>query len=558
MSSLKAALKAAGISITGYDPSKSRSVRTHNGSTTVGKFSKDLSETLKKKLINYPEVFNATIDLAEMAKLLEEYAEEELDPETGVSIPQDVAHLTLNIDMSSTDQSQKKFFCTTTDEFRDPSTSGQYYLGRCGISPLEAYHHARSVVPKYMPRSSPGIHEETNPVTQLKIKNFNNYVPPMWELWKRRNPTEWNKLPTKIPKDILRMIKHVIPDQVERNYLYAWLYSSLTRRSLVYLVLCGNPGVGKNRLKLLMRALHGAQNASDGKKETLGANQSKFNSQMEENTFLWFDELKYGPDMEPRMKEYQNPYISIEKKGQDSTRSTEIFCSMVISNNHARDNYILFNSRKFAPLQLGKDQLDKAMTPAEIEDLSARMDDTDRRFDVKLIAQVAKWLMDIGPKHLAKWPSLEYQGPMFWELAHSSLPRWQKIAAKALSTFNKNGPFPGWDPTVGGFLWSAVEEALRRKKEYEAKDYRDPSTVKAFFSTYRGTQGEKVFEVKKVSSGTMQDFWIIPINGLEAVKGRVSLETSETKEYKPVGMSEFQWKKMQALESKLKGSNKDG
>jgi hypothetical protein len=549
MSALKAALDAAGIVIKSYDPEKSRPVRTTEGTLTVGSFSQALMKALGKQLKNFPEILDGIQDHTEMERLLDEYAVEELGAGPGGSCPPELSHLTLYVDTSSSDPGMKKYFCTTPDGFKDISISGQYYIQKCGIGPKEIVHRATGVVPKYLPHRPPGVHRLINPVTQTPIDYYNSYVPPAWRLWKMRNPGEWAKLPAKPPSLVLRMIQHVIPSKEERNYFYAWLYTSMTSRAYTFLVLCGLPGVGKNRLKLLIRALHGEYNSADGKKETFGANQSKFNSQMEENTLIWFDELKYGPDMEPRMKEYQNEYISIERKGQDASRSTQIFCSMVISNNYPRDNYILFNSRKFAPLVLGNKALTAALTPEEIGELSEKLDDTHPKFDVKMTAQIAKWITTIGPKHAAKWPNLEYQGPMYWKLAHTSMSRWQKIAVLALTVENKNGPFKGWDATRGAFLWSKVEEALRHKKEYESKDYRDASTVKAFFETYCDLEGKKVFEVENTTSNTLQDFWIRPIHGLVRRKGEIKLDPHDDEvimnmPVRPPGMSEFQWRKI--------------
>lgn len=556
MSVLKAALEESGLVIKSYNPEKAKPLRTNDGSLTVGAFAEKLLERLgkKKSLGSHADVVAAVYDRPEMERLVEEYSATELGS-TGVSVPEEISHLTLNIDTASTDPGLKKFFCTTQEEFREPSVSGQYYIGKCSLSAVEAMQLARAVVPRYMPRRKVGIHPEIDKVTQAKIDYFNNYIPPAWELFQKRNPREWAKIPAKPPKVIVRLIQHVIPNQEERNYFYAWLYASLTKRSYVYLVLCGLPGVGKNRLKLLMRSLHGSLNASDGKKETFGANQSKFNSQMEENTFLWFDELKYGPDMEPRMKEYQNDYISIEKKGQDATRSTEVFCSMVISNNYPRDNYLLFNSRKFAPLVLGEKPLTASMTPEEINDISERLDDTHPNFDITLVCQIAKWIHTVGPKHLPKWPNLEYQGPKYWELAHTSMSRWQKISVLAMTVQNKNGPFPGWDNTKKAFLWSKVEEALRRKKEFLTTDYRDASTVKAFFETYCNKSGKKIFEVEATESNTLQDFWIKPLQ--ELIKANVSISLNHKNGgagiiglERPPGMSDYKWEKLVAEKNK--------
>ena len=557
MSQLKAALTEANITIRKYDVTKVRPVYTARTSLSVGKFVDELVAALGPKIIHHPEIAGCIRNSSAMEKLLDEYADAEgMNSEGGGGAPiphESVAHLTLNVDMATTEPGLKRFFCTTEEEFRDASISGQHYLAVSGIDVSDAARSARAVVPRYMPRRAMGIHEEVNMKTQTNIKFFNTFVPADWQLWRKRNPKKWDRLSSKPPKQMLKILQHVIPNKHERNYFYGWLYTSMTSRALVYLVLCGSPGVGKNRIKLLIRALHGENNSSDGKKETFGANQSKFNSQMAENTMLWFDELKYGPDMEPRMKEYQNAYISIERKGVDATRSTEVFCSMVISNNYPRDNYLLFNSRKFAPVGLGTKMLTAVMTPEEISEISDRIDDTHPNFDVKLVAQIAKWILTIGKKYAAQFPNLEYQGPKFWEIAHSSMSRWQKVSVLALTTTNSRGAFPGWDESRKAFLWSKVEEALRRKKEFESKDYRDPSTVKAFFETYCDIDGKKVFEVDTIQSGTLHDFWIKPIHRLKSAEklsnspeGLDVEELVEPDDEKPVrlpGMSTFQWKR---------------
>ena len=568
MSKLKDALEAAGHTVTKYDPKKTRAVHTNKGNVTVPKFTEQLVEALGDDLHLHPEIVKCINSVTHMSSLLEELSEVEGWASSGSSqhsIPPEIAHLTLNIDRASKEVGVKRYFCTTPDEIIDTTVSGQYYIEACDLAGTNAVKAARAVVPKYLPRSPKGVQTVTHPTTGVKYDRFNTYIPAEWELWKRRNPAEWARLPDKPPEEIMRFLKHLIPDKTDREYFYAWTYTSITSRSFVYLVLQGLPGVGKNRLKVLLGALHGKENTVDGKKETFGASDSKFNSQMVNNTMVWFDELKYGPDMEPRMKEYQNPNISIERKGIDATSSTEIFSSMVISNNYPRDNYILFNSRKFAPVGLGNGPLTNSMDPEEIAEMSERLSPDSKSFDVKYVAQIAKWILRIGGKHAARWPNLEYQGPKFWELAHTSMSRWQKIAVMALTTKTRLGMFPGWDPDKKAFLWSKVEEALRRKKEYESKDYRDAVTVKSFFQTYCDEKGVKIFTVEEVPNSVVQDFWIRPAEIKEGV-GPITLGGTSAKEppkkiasptpapktnalpsketlARPKGMNEFQWRK---------------
>lgn len=569
MNALKKALEAANIEILKYSPEKQRPITTDSGNFSIEKFTKSLTTALGDNLGEHPEIVKAINNPKIMPKLLESYAEESLEVVGGeaITIPENLKQYTLNIDTSSKEENSKRFFITTDEDLVSKSLTGRYFIDRCKISPPQAIAMARPVVPKYMPRSRRGITVVESQTTLEEISYYNTYVPPEWEQWRSRNPDQWKKIPAKPPALVMKLLKHLIPLKEEREYLYAWMFTSMTARSYVYLVLCGAPGAGKNRFKLLLRALHGMGNAADGKKETFGANENKFNGQMEDNTLIWFDELKYNQEMEPRLKEYQNDYISIERKGVDATKSTEIYPSMVISNNYPRENYLPFDARKFAPLVLAKRDLKFSMTSDEIGELSDRIDSSRPDFDVKYVAQVAKWILSVGAKHVDKWPYMEYKGPKFWEIAHASMSRWQKIAMMAATTTTMRGPMPGWDEKRKAFLWSKLEEGLRRKKEYESKDYRDATTVKAFFDTFRDGQGNLVFETEEVrGSKSFHDFWVKPINGLQALTGGITLDTvdrdlidGEVPEggiIRPPGLSNFQWRKLQ---EKMKGvdSGKD-
>ncbi|TXG78090.1 hypothetical protein E6Q11_01665 [Candidatus Dojkabacteria bacterium] len=557
MATLDKALTEANITLLKYNPEKSRPVQTGDHTTLpLSKFVDLLVNGLGKELPKFPEIVACINNQGKIKELLEEWAIENATKHIEKYIPEGLEHLTLNIDTSAKRSGDARFFCTTPDELRDENTSGIYFIERVGLSPQEAVTKARAVVPRYLPRKALGVHTVKDPTISRDVNYFNTYIPASWALWKMKNEAEWRKLSDKPPADLIGMLKHIIPLKTEREYLYAWLYTSITSRAYVYLVLQGIPGLGKNRLQVLLTALHGKSNSVNGKKETFGANGSKFNGQLFESTAVWFDELKYDNEMEPRMKEYQNDTASKELKGVDATGSSDLYCSMVISNNYQRDNYILFNSRKFAPLLLGMTPLKELMSEDEIGRISDKLDESSPHFDVKYVAQVAKWILKIGPKYTPKFPRLEYQGPKFWELAHSSMSRWQKVVVVALTTRNMRGYFPGWNESKKAFQWTLVEAALRRKKDFTDKDYRDPSTVKAFFDNYRDTEGKKVFETKAFTGSILQDFWVWPIHGVSEVKGEVTVETEsgdkinildnfpEPKLVRPKGMSDFKWQKM--------------
>lgn len=510
MKELKQALKSAKIKITKYDPTKQRSVITSIGTMEIRKFSGVLLEKLGADLINFPEVVKAAHDPNLMGDMLEEYSEAEgtlVSERSEIEIPPELEEYTLNVNVSAK-RGEESFFLTTKDEFVS-RTTGSYYIQRCNIPPPIAYSMARAVIPEYHPRKQPGIFIEINGQTEEQEKILNTYIPPEWILWKKENPKDWRNLPSRPPTLVLKLLQHLIPDPEERKYFYAWLYASMTARSYIYLVLCGAPGAGKNRLKLVLRALHGKENTNDGKKSTLD---QRFNSQLSQGTLTWFDELKYDSDMENVMKEIQNDYLSIERKGVDATRSSTIHSSMVISNNKPRDNFIAFDARKFAPLVLAPRDLRHSMTEKEIDSLTKKVEAGKADFDVKFVAQIAKWILSIGSKNLQNHPTLEYRGPMFWTLAHTSMSRWQK---KAISTLvdKKTGTRVGWDSIEGAHLWSKVEEKItKRSGDSNSMMFPDYSSVKAFFDVFRDGEGFKAFNTKLVpGSNILSDFWIYPL-----------------------------------------------
>ncbi len=502
MSKLSEALEAANIKILKYDPAKQRAVSTDKGTMNVEKFSALLVKELGKKAIKFPEVFEAFHSISDMEKLIIAHAKHKkvFSAPIEIEIPEEMADLTLNCDMTAKGRDCDRFFLTHKDETLS-KIAGDFYLMCNQMNQAQAVAASRKVIPEYMPREEPGIIlKKTGDGKEYPA--YNKYVPPNW--W---NYEHWDDLPDKLPEPCRKLVNHLFVLPIEREYFYSWLYYSLFERSFVYLVLCGAPGTGKNRLKLLIRALHGHINTIDGKKSTLV---ERFNSQLSDSTLAWFDELHYDMDMENMMKELQNDSISIERKGVDATRATKIYASLVISNNKPRDNYIPFDARKFAPLKITDKRLEESMTPKEINTLSRKVEDqTSESFDVGFIAQIAKWIQTHGKS--AKWPNLEYRGPMFYTLAHTSMSRWQKKAATLVLDLNPKNPGRVICDKDKGFLWSTVQEINQKKNGDRSLQFPDFTTIKYFFEVFKDAKGRTAFKTENVAGNIMGDFFVKPL-----------------------------------------------
>ena len=493
-------LKSINMEIRRYDPSKVRSITLSSGGTlSLEKFIKKFYE------LNGMAKLSSTMDLElieavakDPIKLIETLAKEksidvqENKKNSQPAIPDRYKDLTMNIDETHPGKEIKILMTDSRDIVRD--VSGHLYIKLMGMKEEEAIHHARKVVPDYRPRDPNGLFEEDN--DGMTIHVLNTYRPPAWMEYD-------GPLPDKLPEEFEKVVKHVFPSKIEREFQFNWLYASLFSRSFTYLILCGAPGIGKNRIKLVWRALHGIHNSIDGKKSTIT---ERFNSQLAGCTMAWFDELHYNQEMENVMKEVQNDSISIERKGIDATRSTKIYASSVISNNKPRDNYIAFDARKFVPLQLTNKRLDVSMTSKEIDRLTKYVEDPQKEeYNIKFIAQIGRWIKKHG--WTGKWPTLEYKGPMFYKLAHTSMSRWQKRAATVIIESEPRAGSRVKHEKNKGFLWSTIEEANFKKGD-KVSNFPDYTSIKYFFDIFVDGTGTKSFETTPVQGSLMGDFWV--------------------------------------------------
>lgn len=496
MAQLKDALDSIGLEITSYDPKKKRPLKLSRGpDTAVDKFCEQLVRELKSTVSEFEGVSALVWDAAAMAEELSSLAED-----LGVlkgkpkKTPKELEGLKLYCDVTYRGRGDR-FFLVTPQNAKSV-ISGEYYISRKGLNDAEAMAESEGVIPEYRPRSGGGVESITQESGE-SVKVFNTYVPPRWQSHK------WGT-PDCLPPLFKKLVEHIFPIELEREYLYSWIYHSLFERSLVYLVLCGIPGLGKNRFMAVLTALHGYQNQVDGKLSTV---REKFNSQLVGSTLITFDELEYTKDMENTLKAWQNTTVPIEKKGVDSSRGTPIYASIVISNNKPRDNYIAFDARKFAPLMLNtKPLLDGGLTQQEIDTLIAKTDERGDGYDPKFMAQIGRWIERHGRS--TKWKNMEYQGPMFWRLAHISMFHWQKTVIEWLLDMSDTHLASVEQDSEKGFLWSSLNSRIMKRQKDKNLRIPDATSVSEFLLKFRSGKGKKVFAVEYVPDSRMNDFWV--------------------------------------------------
>lgn len=495
---LAPALAAGNIKFEKVDLTRKKSVKLDGPHTwmTFEDFAVHFREALSGEAADYAELITMSKKKQnEFIKLIRDHARDNQILFGEKARPEALSSYQLNLDMAS---DPPKFFVTTKDEYLS-DISGAAFLTMMSMKYDEAVSVSRPVFMEYDPRGGRGVRSVKAGRETKAI--FNTYVPPLW-----RGRSELKIKNPKIHPLFLKCIKHVFPRKIERRFFYGWLYASLFKRAPTYLILCGNAGLGKNRIKLLLRALHGHENTPDGKKSSLT---ERFNSQVERTTLLWFDELLFNEEVENILKEMQNETISIERKGVDATRSTKIFASMVISNNYPRNNYIQFDSRKFVPLELGTTKLGTSMTNTEIDALTKMTSFPGTpEFDISALAEFVCWLRRNGPRFMAKFPNLEYKGPMFYRLAHTTMSRWQITVIAFMLSDKLKGAFVTDNKELGA-KWSTLEGPIR-KSLYKGYNWPHPETIRRFLEIYCSLEGKPGFKVTPIK-GVESDFYVKPL-----------------------------------------------
>lgn len=496
-------LSCLGLEIQKYDSSVTNSITYTNGSkqkpASLQKAVKLALSTLPPKDLTLLPIL---INDREFTSFLMEYL-----PRYAVApseAPREISDLTLNIDISNADN-----IFLTDDKGYLSLVDYRIMANHLSYSDVEVISRARKVYPKYNPRSEVKMYVGEVPGYSGEFTIFNKYLPPAW-----RALPDTNSPP---PKLFLKLVNHLWPDLEDRAFGLYWMRKSIVGRAKTFLMLCGPAGVGKNRLKLLMTAAHGPMNAVDGKKSTLT---TQFNSQLSEGTILWFDELKFNESEENAMKEIPNESVSIEQKGVDATRRTELYGSYIISNNKPRDNYLSMDARKFVPLTLNTRRLEESMTMEEIETFSNKCDVEKDTFDARFVADICYYL--INKCDSDKWPVDEYKSKMFYILTHTSMSRWQKRVVSILADMSYEGrelELTSVDRRaaknfksckIGHIKCSSLEILFESYSKFYGSTLAFPefSTVEAFLNYYRDLNGNKICEIQKIPGDIYGNFII--------------------------------------------------
>lgn len=416
----------------------------------------------------------------------------------------------LAVDGSNGSDKEPEFFLIDSDGKKSGMLAAKYIALMAIESPIAV---AKEITPIYLPRDPLGMIKVRDPQDDEKtIDALNTYIPPTWIKY-----LDDDSIPDELPEEIELIFKSIFIDEMDLKYVWHWIYLSITSRTSQFMVLCGDPGNGKNRIKIMIRALHGQRNSEDGKEKMFS---TQFNTKLKNNTFIFCDEASYEKKDVARMKEIPNGSVSIEGKHKDATRATRIFCNVVLANNYKTDNWLDFIDRKFFAATMAEQRLDDVVGAKVVDIITRKMEDVNHPdYDEKYIAQFGKWVLKNGCQSKL-FPRDEFKGSLFYELAHSSMSDWQRNIITILNMIATGGAavikeipqanvYKG-ELKTGELKMSEIKACILKSKtmKYPGSKFPRLQMCLEFLKKYRNEAGEKIFEMKRVGDSVIGDFYI--------------------------------------------------
>lgn len=198
--------------------------------------------------------------------------------------------------------------------------------------------------------------------------------------WRLAPPT-----PT-LDADIEKFMAHLFPVERDREFVYTWIYHSLTLRAGTYLYLCGGQASGKTTLANLISSLHGFSNSSYPKLDSLTG---RFNHYLKHKSFVFFDEFNCRNRTDKDiLKNMINDKIQIEGKGRDHEDIVN-YGSYMLVNNSLEAIGIEPIDRRFSVPEVNNAMLTEAYGVEWVEKFSVRV-----REDAAMAANFGWWVLE--------------------------------------------------------------------------------------------------------------------------------------------------------------------
>lgn len=231
--------------------------------------------------------------------------------------------------------------------------------------------HVREVYDPQRPTSLEKVDGEAN------VYELNRHVTPTWRL---------TKAEPALPVEIDALMRHLFPGETCREFVYTWIYHSLTSRAGTYLYLAGGQGAGKGTLAYLLASLHGAANVSTPKQDAMFG---RFNHYLKFKRFIFIDEFNCRNRRDKdTLKLIINDRIQVEGKGRDH-EDIDIHASYLLANNSLEAIGLDPIDRRFSVPNTTWDSLIPVFGRPWVEDFNAKV-----KLDFAWLQSFGWWVLE--------------------------------------------------------------------------------------------------------------------------------------------------------------------
>ena len=251
----------------------------------------------------------------------------------------------------------------------------------------------------------------------------------IFNLW---SEADWRIGWTPAPQDTLpalveKFFKVFIEDEGDRNSTLAWLRDMTFGKADPILILCGEPGIGKNLfVQKLATALVGKVNYREAAR---GFKDSSFHNNVSQCRLFFMDEMELTVNARDTLKSYHNGSAAIERKGVDVSDPEPIHASFVLANNFEKYIRLEYTDRKFFAPKLTKRPLEEKMTMNQIKTLVSKIEN-DRAY----LQQIGNYLFH----KYAQGDSKDFKKTEFFEaLCVQSYPVWFQRFIMSCKAYDK-------------------------------------------------------------------------------------------------------------------------
>lgn len=255
-----------------------------------------------------------------------------------------------------------------------------------------------------------------------EVVEFNCFHAPMWrcdEKGKLDLSLEKTYENQDAPMEFVEFMRHLVPKEEQRHYVYHWMSQAIFNRNETYLCLNGKKGAGKNFFVELMSHLVGRDYFKDMNQRVFDEG---FNAVLDKARLIQLDEIKVETDHHAnRLKKYINRDQNIEFKGIDANKLSETFNSFIINNNDITDMRLKWDDRRFSVPDLTVRRLEDIWPKERIDKLYANLTDLDFQ------RQVGFYVKKAGASYPNASAFSVLKGERFWRIVYNSLSEWERV-----------------------------------------------------------------------------------------------------------------------------------